>query len=284
MKRRTFLKSSAAISATPLVALAEPDSPVIDTNVYIGPNPFHAVPLEDPDKLASALRSTGVTSAWAAPVESLLHRDIDFINARHAEICRTRGEKLFTAIGAINPNLPDWRESLRRCHEVHQMTGIRLHPAYHGYDLSDPEFTQLLIEVNKRDLLIQIVPHMEDRRTQHPEVVVEPTNPTPLMKFLPKLPNLRIQIVNGLRTITNPKMLTILAENGVYFEISMLEGVAGIARSIIPDDRLCYGSYSPVFIPDSAALKVVESKPDLTDIQLTSLLHGNAERLISLSK
>ena len=283
MERRTFLKSSAAISAVPLSSLAETENSIIDTNTYIGPNPFHAVPLEDPDKLATALRSTGVTSAWAAPMESLLHRDLDLINARHAKTCRTRGEKLFTAIGSINPKLPDWRESLRRCHEVHQMPGIRLHPAYHGYDLNDPEFTKLLVEVSKRDLLVQIAPHMEDRRTQHPKVVVEPTNPTPLMKFLPKLPNIRMQIINGLRTITNPQMLTILAENGVHFDISMLEGVVGIARSIIPAERLCYGSYAPVFIPESASLKVKESQPDMSESQLASLLYGNAKKLLSLS-
>ncbi len=280
MKRRTFLKSSTVISSIPLAAMAKTESHVIDTNVYIGPNPFHAVPLENPDKLAAALRSTGVSSAWAAPVESLLHRDLDLINARHVKVCRTRGEKLFTPIGTINPKLPGWRESLRRCHEVHHMPGIRLHPAYHGYDLNDPEFVKLLAEVRKRDLLVQIVPHMEDRRTQHPEVVVAPTNPTPLMKLLPRFKGLRIQIINGLRTINNPNLLKILSENGVHFEISMLEGVVGIARSIIPADKLCYGSYAPVFTPESAALKVIESKPDIKEAQLVALLSGNSKKLL----
>ena len=283
MKRRTFLQSSAAISAAPLSALAKADNSIIDTNVYIGPNPFHAVPLEDPDKLAAALRSTGVTSAWAAPIESMLHRDLDLINARHAEICKTRGENLYTPIGSINPKLPDWQESLRRCHEVHKMPGIRLHPAYHGYDLNDPDFLKLISEVSKRDLLVQIAPHMEDRRTQHPEVVIQPTNPTPLMKLLPRFKNLRIQITNGLRTVTNPKLLTLLAENGVHFEISMLEGAAGIARSIIPADRLCYGSYAPGFVPESASLKVKESEPDIGGARVALLLYQNAAKLLLTS-
>ena len=282
MKRRTFLQSSAALaaSASPLSSLAALAPAIIDTNVYIGANPFHAVPLEDPDKLAITLRSTGVTSAWAAPMESLLHRDLDLINTRHAEICRTQGEQLFTAIGSINPKLPDWQESLRRCHQVHHMSGIRLHPVYHGYQLDDPQFIQLLEQASQQNLLVQIVPHMEDRRTQNPEVVVQPTDPKPLLKVLPKFNNLRIQIINGLRTITNKKLQSDLTNLGVHFDISMLEAVAGIARSSIPADRLCYGSYSPVFIPESAALKVKESQPDISTAQLTALLHGNAQNLI----
>ncbi len=282
MQRRTFLKSSAALaaSASPLASLAASDTPVIDTNVYIGPNPFHVVPLENPDKLAAALRATGITSAWAAPMESLLHRDLDVINARHAKTCLKQGNKLFTAIGSINPMLPDWQESLRRCDEIHQMPGIRLHPSYHAYTLDEPEFKKLLTEASKRNLLIQIAPHMEDRRTQNPSVTVQATDPTPLLKLLPNFQGLRIQITNGLRTITNKKLQTDLAKLGVHFDISMLESVAGIARCTIPENRLCYGSYAPVFIPESASLKVKESRADLSKKRLTALLHGNAEKLL----
>ncbi|NOX98531.1 MAG: hypothetical protein GXP30_02175 [Verrucomicrobia bacterium] len=281
MQRRTFLQSSAALAASsiPLATIAASDTPVIDTNVYIGPNPFHALPLEDPDKLAASLRATGVTSAWAAPMESLLHHDLDIINARHAKTCLKRGNKLFTAIGSINPKLPDWQESLRRCDEIHQMPGIRLHPAYHAYTLDDPEFKKLLYEASKRNLLVQIAPHMEDRRTQNPTVVVQPTDPTPLLKLLP-INKLRIQIINGLRTITNKKLQWNLAQLGVHFDISMLESVAGIARCTIPENRLCYGSYAPVFIPESASLKVKESQPDISKERLEALLHGNAEKLL----
>jgi len=163
------------------------------------------------------------------------------------------------------------------------MPGIRLHPSYHGYTLDDPEFEKLLNQVSGGKLserFIQIAPHMEDRRTQNPAVTVQATDPTPLLKLLPKFKGLRIQIINGLRTITNQKLQTDLANLGVHFDISMLESVAGIARSTIPENRLCYGSYAPVFIPESAALKVKESQPDISKERLAALLHGNAEKLL----
>ncbi|MFK5920749.1 MAG: amidohydrolase family protein [Verrucomicrobiota bacterium] len=282
MQRRTFLQSTIALSActSPLAALAaSTPAAIIDTNVYLGSHPFHSPPLENPGQLATKLRSLGITSAWAAPMESLLHRDLDRINADHAQLCQQHD--LFTAIGSINPKLPDWQESLRRCHQVHRMAGIRLHPAYHGYQLDDPDFKKLLSEVSQRNLLMQIAPHMEDKRTQHPKAVVPATDPSPLLELLPNFKNLRIQIINGLRTITNKKLQTGLAALGVHFDISMLEGVAGIARCTIPAKRLCYGSYAPVFIPEAAALKVTESAPDISKQQLNALLHGNAEKLIA---
>ena len=118
----------------------------------------------------------------------------------------------------------------------------------------------------------------------HPEFAAQATEATPLLKVLPKLKKLRIQIINGMRTITNKKLQTDLAELGVHFDISMLEGVVGIARNTIPENRLCYGSYAPVFIPESAALKVKESQPDISKERLAALLHGNAEKLLPLSK
>lgn len=286
MKRRTFLKSSAILAAgsSPLSALATAKAAVIDTNVYLGRCPFRHLPLDEPTKLAAKLQSIGVTQAWAAPFESLLHRDLDPLNARLAETCRsTEQGTFFIPIGAINPKLSGWRETLRRCVEIHKMSAIRLHPGHNNYSLDDPDFLALLGEAQQRNLLVQIAILMEDPRTQHPRVLVPAVDPSPLLTTLPKLPSLRIQLTNSLKSVNNPKLLASLAKLKVHFEISMLEGMAGVKTLLTthPGFPVCYGSYAPFFYPVSAALKVKESQPELSVAELQSLSHGYAEKLIT---
>jgi len=285
MKRRTFLKSSAAIaaSATPFSSLAASAPAVIDTNVYLGRCPFRRLPLDEPAKLAATLQSTGVTQAWAAPFESLLHRDLDPLNASLAETCRSHDQgKFFIPIGAVNPKLPGWRETLRRCAEAHKMPAVRVHPGHNNYPLDDPAFLELLGEAQQRKLLVQIAILMEDPRTQHPRVVVPAVDPSPLIEALPKFPTVSVQLTNSLRSVSNPELLASLAKLKVHFEISMLEGMAGVKTLLTktPGISVCYGTYAPFFYPLSAALKVKESQPELTAAQVESLIHGNADGLL----
>jgi predicted TIM-barrel fold metal-dependent hydrolase len=57
--------------------------------------------------------------------------------------------------------------------------------------------------------------------------------------------------------------LSKLARSGpVWFDLAMLEAVAGIERvlTVLPPDRLLFGTHAPFFNAESAVLKLQESE------------------------
>lgn len=255
---------------------------ITDTNVSLSRWPFRRLPGDEPADLVARLRKRNVTQAWAGSFDSLLHEDIAGVNARLAEDCRRYGEGVLRPFGAINVRLPDWKEDLRRCAEEHRMPGIRLHPNYQGYRISDPPFAELLGLAAARGLIVQLAVGMEDERTQNPLVRVAEVPLAALPEMLRKIPVLRMQILNA-RNL-NPDVAGKLAAAGnVYFDLSSTEGVHGLARLIKQaPERVAFGSHFPFFYFESSLLKLQEA--GLTEEQHRSVLFENAARLLSAGK
>jgi len=253
---------------------------IIDVNVSLARWPFRRLIGDDTPELVARLRQRGVGQAWAGSFEALLHRDVGGVNARLAKECRTHGEGFLIPFGTVNPKLPDWQEDLRRCHEDHRMPGIRLYPNYHGYDLRDPVFAELVGLAVSKKLIVQIAVCMEDERTQHPLLHVRPVDCSPLPDALKREPTLRLVLVNCGPALRDDQLEPVLAAGDAYCDIAMVDGVAGVARLAerVTPQKVLFGSDFPFFYFESALLKMRESglpEPDKQAIQ-----EGNARRLV----
>src|SRR5207244_7432016 len=137
----------------------------------------------------------------------------------------------------------------------------RLHPNYHGYRLDEPHFARLLGLAVKCKLIVQLALGMEDERMMHPLLRIEPVDTAPLAGLIKQTPGLRLVLLNALRTLRGQPLLDLIRAGEVYIEISMLEGVGGIANLLaqVPVERVLFGSHSPLFYFESALLKLNES-------------------------
>lgn len=254
---------------------------IVDVNVHLSRWPFRRLPCDELPKLVENLQAGGVTQAWAASFDGIFHKDVAAVNARLVADCRKGRPGMLLPFGTVNPTLPDWREDLRRCHEEHKMPGIRIYPGYHGYGLDDPALAELLTMAEDRGLIVQLVVRIEDTRMQHPLMRVPDVDPKPLAKLMAARPGLCLLILDALKTVQGNTLDALLAAGQVYFEISMLEGVEGISNLLrrVPVERILFGSHLPLFVLESALLKLQES--ELSPDEFKAITHENARRLLA---
>lgn len=277
------------VPATPNSASA--GSPeLIDTNVNLMEWPFRRLKYGETGALVSKLRSHRITQAWAGSFEALFHKDIDGVNSRLVEACRKNGEGMLLPFGTVNLAWPDWEEDLRRCHEVHGMRGIRIYPSYQTFDLAQPDFPQLIQQIAKRNLILQIVGDMEDSRNHHPIVLTRNVDMEPLVDILKKEPKAKVQLLYWNHRIGNPLMERFVKETTAVFDIARIETSGGVGKMIsgntwsgpahpVPVERVLFGSHAPYFPVEANILKLFESP--LTLEQATAIMEGNARRFMN---
>lgn len=272
MNRRFFMQSTAAAAATPLMAIDQAMERM-DVNFATGPWPFRELPRLD----GEALKQRGITQAITGSLEALLTRDIAAVNARLASACKQSGGVMLPA-GTLHPRLPAWREDLRRCREEHGMKVIRLHPNYHGYQLDEPLFAEMLDAILEAGLAVQITAQMEDQRTQHPLVQVAPVDLKPLHELLQARPKARVMVLNA-----NAAMVTTALRGcaSLWLDCAMVEGVGGLENMLKawPVEKFCLGTHAPFFYPESSLLKLVES--ELSVAQMTSVTVANTKAFLA---
>ncbi len=256
---------------------------IIDTNSNLSRWPTRRLPLDVTAKLVAKFVEHNVTQAWVGTFDGLLHKDLASANARLAEECRAQKNVTMIPFGSINLSLPAWEDDLRRCTEQWHMPGIRLHPNYHGYNLDDPKFVQLLRLAAEMRLLVTLAATMEDERTMHPLLRVAEVDLSPLPNIVAKIPGLKLILLNAVanRTLRGERLHNLLRSAEVYVEIAMFEGIGGVAKllSQVPVERVLFGSHSPAFYFESSLLKLSEST--LTAGQLRAIQRDNAQRLLA---
>jgi hypothetical protein len=161
------------------------------------------------------------------------------------------------------------------------MPGIRLHPNYHGYDLKDAAFSELLHLATARRLVVQLAVCLEDERTQHPLMRVPPVDISPLANLLKNEPEARLVVLNSDPLHNLEQAEALFSLGNVSFDIAMVEGAGGVARLAqkVSASRVLFGTHYPLFYFESAVLKIREA--GFTEADRQAVLDGNARKMLA---
>jgi predicted TIM-barrel fold metal-dependent hydrolase len=91
---------------------------------------------------------------------------------------------------------------------------------------------------------------------------------------------LRLVLLNALTTVRGDALVQ-LRTAGIHVDISMLEGIGGVAGLLdqLPLERVLFGSNAPFFYFEAALLKLKESA--LSEPQLRAIYHDSARALVA---
>jgi predicted TIM-barrel fold metal-dependent hydrolase len=102
---------------------------------------------------------------------------------------------------------------------------------------------------------------MEDERTQHPLMRVPPVDVSPLPDLLKSEPEARVVVLNTDVRHELEQSPQLLASGNAYFDLSMVEGVGGLAHLVekISIRRLLFGSNYPALRENSRNRQLAET-------------------------
>jgi len=254
---------------------------IIDMAAFVGPYERRPAKVPLPTDLADKLGPWGVTRVFAGRINHLRQENSNAVDFPLESFNRNGVEIHFVPV--LDPTVATWRENLETYWTFHKasLPIIRLHPNYHGYQLSEHKATPSLVEwAHDHGSVLQIVVNIDDIRRQHALGQVPDVATADILNTARKYPHQPFLLSGALMTLLRP--LKADSVPNLWVDTARVE--TGLALPILLDngwgDRLVYASHAPILIAHSSIARVLV---DLSDADALKILNGNARRLLRLN-
>jgi len=111
---------------------------IIDANAYLGPWFVRQIRDSTPETLLSLMDRHGIDKAVVGSPAAVMYRNCQMGNEELVRIIESHRERLLP-FAVINPSYVRWEKDLDWCIREMGIRGVRIHPQYHGYSLSDAD-------------------------------------------------------------------------------------------------------------------------------------------------
>lgn len=254
---------------------------IIDANAYCGHWPFRRLSHAGAAGLSALMQRTGTDQALVSPIAAAFYRDCLSAMEEMLDDPGWDGGRM-SPLASVNPAFPGWRADLRTMVEQLGCRALRLLSNYHGYSLFDDQAQQLVTQAMEWNLPVIITIRMQDERSHHWHMLVNPVSLDEVRFLLRQHPEGRYMLSNitwaEVRAL-RPE-LELVADWG--WEMSYKPPPFYIEQAVgeFGAEHVLYGSAAPLQYPESLLLVVQQAGISEDDRQL--VLSGNAQRLFGL--
>jgi predicted TIM-barrel fold metal-dependent hydrolase len=247
---------------------------IVDVNAYLGHFAFRRLRHNTAAGLLALMDAKKIDKAVVSSAGAITYRNAQAGNEELAEEIRCHRDRLIPC-AVINPFYAGWQDDLRICHEDFGMTGLRLYPKWHNYQLSSPCCRELVNAATERGMVISIPIRVEDNRERSWLLNIPDVPLDEIVELVKAHPKARFLLLNGLGYTGSPLGRK---DNGLpanyAIELSRLSAVLaneiGQLLSNLGAERMMFGTGMPFNYPDPALVKLEvldASEPDKEKIR-----------------
>lgn len=242
---------------------------IVDVNAYLGHFAFRRLRYNTTASLLALMDSKRIDKAVVSSASAITYRNAQAGNEEVAEEVSGHSDRLIP-FAVINPFYAGWKDDLKICHEEFGMTGLRIYPQWHNYQLSSVCCRKLVNAASERGMVISIPIRVEDNRQRSwllnvPDVPLEE-----IVELIKAHPKARFILLNGIGYTRCPLGRK---DNGLpsnyAIELSRLSAVLanelGQLITNLGAERVMFGTGMPFKYPDPALVKLEvldASEPD----------------------
>ncbi|MBN2314789.1 MAG: amidohydrolase family protein [Sedimentisphaerales bacterium] len=233
---------------------------IVDVNAYLGHFAFRRLRYNTAASLLTLMDAKRIDKAIVSSAAAITYRNAQAGNEELTQDVRGHNDRLIP-FAVINPFYAGWRDDLKICHEEFGMTGLRLYPKWHNYELSSSCCRELVEAATERDMVISIPIRVEDNRQRSwllnvPDIPLEE-----IVELVKKHPKARFILLNGIGYTGCPlgRKDNGLPSNyaiGLSRLSAVLRDELGQLITNLGAGRVMFGTGMPFKYPDPAFVKM----------------------------
>lgn len=264
---------------------------LIDINSYTGHWPFRQLKNNTCATRLQQMKRFGIDIAAISNLNGVFYKNTQSANEELYEDLKSsrKFENRFVPFAVINPIYARWKDDLKKCVEKMGMKGVRLHPLYHHYSLTNPFCIELVKRTRDMGLPVALSFRMVDKRVSSWMDINEEwtiKDVIPIIKEVPDAKYLFLNVVNSLQnTMQGDNEERDSLKNTNFLMDTSGRAMSNLAHLIEVNgkEKFAYGSHSPILESFTGLLRIASLRPEEASESTKEFLrYGNAKRFLNL--